>query len=105
MVVSLGCIWLRAGPCVHPKTVQKKLQQRKQDEWQHGLATTSIERVAQGLGTLPEAEASCLLAFPMVYLPIAASLGRLRPDLALGRLGAGMCEEEREAGWWRREPK
>ena len=34
----------------------------------------------------------------MVYLPIAATLGRLRPDLALGRLGAGI-EEEREEGW------
>ena len=35
----------------------------------------------------------------MVYLPIAASLGRLRPDLALERLGAGVGEEEREEGW------
>ena len=35
----------------------------------------------------------------MVYLPIAVSLGRLRPDLALARLGAGVGEEEREEGW------
>ena len=37
-------------------------------------------------------------SFPMVCLPTAATLGRLRPDLALGRLPAGMSEEEREAG-------
>ena len=63
------------------------------------MATTSIERVAQGLGTLPEAEASCLPAFPMVCMLIAVSLGRLRPDLALARLGARVGEEEREEGW------
>ena len=34
----------------------------------------------------------------MVYLLIAVSLDRLRPDLALGRLGAGMTEERRK-GW------
>ena len=39
--------------------------------WEHGLATTIIERVAQRLGTLPEVEKSCLLAFPMVYFLIA----------------------------------
>ena len=68
-------------------------------EREHGSVTTSVERVAQGLGTPLEVEASCLSAFPMVCLPIAVSLGRLRPDLALGRLGARVDEEEREEGW------
>ena len=34
----------------------------------------------------------------MVYLLIAVSLGPLRPDLALGRLGAGIEEEREEVG-------
>ena len=34
----------------------------------------------------------------MVYLPIAVTLGRLRPDLALGRLPPELSEE-REEGW------
>ena len=63
------------------------------------MATTNIERLAQGLGTLLEVEASCLSAFPMVCLLVAASLGRLRPDLALARLGPGLGEEERDEGW------
>ena len=43
---------------VHTTAVQKKLPQRKEAEREHGTATTNIERLAQGLGTLPEAEAA-----------------------------------------------
>ena len=62
------------------------------------MVTTNIERLAQGLGTLLEIEPSCLLAFPMVCLLIAATLGRLRPDLSLARLGAGIEGEHEEGG-------
>ena len=69
------------------------------------MATTNIERLAQGLGTLLEVEASCLLAFPMVCLLIAVSLGRLRPDLALARPPPKLGEEREEAWVAAGEPK
>ena len=69
------------------------------------FATTNVERFAQGLGTLPEVETSCLLAFPMVYLLIAVSLDRLGPDLALGRLPPEWVKKSARRGGWRRESR
>ena len=105
MVPSLGCIWLRPGPRVQSNTVQKRQYERREAEREDGTASTNVERVAQGLGTLLEVEASCLLAFPMIYLLIATTLGRLRPDLALERPSPELGEEREEEWVAAGEPK